>query len=412
MKRKIFRARPNFVEEHRGFGFDFGECTSPDGLPYWTEEAGYEFTLSQIDAIEDASNELHQLCMEFVGDVVSTGDYPEEYYLSNDSKEAINTSWNRKDPHLYGRFDLGYDNGKLRLLEYNADTPTGLLEASVAQWHWVENVPGILDQDRDQFNSIHDALIERWGVIGTKLPMMNKLIHFCATTVAGREDWGTLQYLIDTAVQAGINAHEMPMEDMVYDQPWFLDSDNTRIAYSFKLYPWEWMMQEEFSVNINTSPTRWIEPAWKMLLSNKALLVQLWKKYGNECEYLLPTFINDNNMPNNGIPATGKWVVKPLFGREGANIAIFEDGNMVYASDTYVQEYNKGHNVIQEFMELPSFDGAYPIIGSWIVGDKSVGIGVREGGLITANNSHFVPHYFIDSAYHTNMESHRGNTTG
>ena len=43
-----------------------------------------------------------------------------------------------------------------RLLEYNADTPTALLEASVAQWFWLQDC----FPTADQFNSIHERLID------------------------------------------------------------------------------------------------------------------------------------------------------------------------------------------------------------------------------------------------------------
>ncbi len=82
---------------------------------------------------------------------------------------------------LYGRFDFAYDGRNIKMLEYNADTPTGLLEASVAQWLWIEQVSGIAN--RDQFNSIHEDLIKRWKTI---LPR-DSHVHFAASQEAGRE---------------------------------------------------------------------------------------------------------------------------------------------------------------------------------------------------------------------------------
>ncbi|MBN9117856.1 MAG: glutathionylspermidine synthase family protein, partial [Planctomycetes bacterium] len=48
-----------------------------------------------------------------------------------------------------------------KMLEYNADTPTALVEAAVAQWMWLKDV----DERADQFNSIHEQLIEAWKMI-------------------------------------------------------------------------------------------------------------------------------------------------------------------------------------------------------------------------------------------------------
>src|ERR1019366_7060858 len=73
---------------------------------------------------------------------------------------TILASWDRDDPSLYGRFDLAYDDAAPRkLLEYNADTPTALIEAAVVQWYWMKDK---FPRGTAQFNSIHDKLIWKW----------------------------------------------------------------------------------------------------------------------------------------------------------------------------------------------------------------------------------------------------------
>lgn len=58
--------------------------------------------------------------------------------------------------------------------------------------------------------------------------------------------------------------------------------------------------------------------------------------------------------------------------------------------------YGKEGFVYQQYCPLPSFDGNYPVIGSWIVDGKPAGIGIREDDTpVTKNTSRFVPHYFI-----------------
>jgi len=42
---------------------------------------------------------------------------------------------------------------------------------------------------------------------------------------------------------------------------------------------------------------------------------------------------------------------------------------------------------------LPHFAGGYPLIGSWVIGDRPSGIGIREDAtLITRDTARFVPH--------------------
>jgi glutathionylspermidine synthase len=124
--------------------------------------------------------------------------------------------------------------------------------------------------------------------------------------------------------------------------------------------------------------TQWIEPIWKMILSNKALLAILWELNPGS-PYLLPSFLDSPRY-------LSQWVKKPLLGREGANVTI----NGLESSEG---EYGTGRFVYQEYVPLPSFDGAHPVIGSWVVGTESRGIGIREtDNLITDNLARFVPH--------------------
>ena len=62
-------------------------------------------------------------------------------------KNLIEQTWAKNVPHLYGRFDFGYDGENLKMFEYNADTPTSLLEAAVVQWQWLEQIEGLAHRD-------------------------------------------------------------------------------------------------------------------------------------------------------------------------------------------------------------------------------------------------------------------------
>ncbi len=389
MLRKQFALRPNWESKCREVGFDFCDLPSSDGSWYWSEGVGYELTLAQVDHLDDSTKELHDMCMGIVSDILTTGDFPSEYGFSDQVKALIAESWKRGDKHLYGRFDLAYDGKNIKMLEYNADTPTSLLEASVVQWNWVEQVEGI--PNRDQFNSIHEKLIERWKVVGQSIAMLPR-VHFCATKEAGREDWGNLDYLMDTAVQAGINVSDLAIEDVGWDGKTFVDLNDQPIVGMFKLYPWEWMVNNPFGGNIGSASTRWIEPPWKMLLSNKALLPLLWKKHEGH-PLLLSSRFDDGVMPS-----SGKWVRKPLLAREGANVTMVQDGKQKNLSGSeFNPEYDKSGYVIQQWVDLPLIDGFRPLVGSWVIGDESAGIGFREDyNVVTGNDSHFVPHYFVE----------------
>ena len=130
--------------------------------------------------------------------------------------------------------------------------------------------------------------------------------------------------------------------------------------------------------------TRWIEPAWKLILSNKGILPILWKLFPFHKNLLPAYFDNPHGLLN--------YVKKPIYSREGANITIYKLG---VESTSVDGDYGEEGYIYQDLCELPNYNGNYPVIGSWIIGGKSAGIGIRESKTeITDNLSRFVPHLF------------------
>ena len=393
MRRKTFKKRPDYWERHEQIGFQYHNLISSDAQPYWTEGVAYEFTLERVEEIEAASESLHEICMETVRSIVESGDYPSGFNLSDQSKSVIEQSWRNGDAHVYGRFDLRVEpSGAIKMYEYNGDTPTALLEAAVAQWHWLEEAENV--PHRDQFNSIHDKLVARWKAI--KPPVDNPTLYVLASREGLFEDWGNVEYLADTAVQGGWLVHIEEIENVGYDSEneRFIDAAGEFIEHAFKLYPWEWMTEESFGEFVASSPTTWFEPAWKMLLSNKAILPVLWTRYPAHPN-LLPAFFESDKPAAN---FQHMFVKKPLLGREGANIQLsgtFAD--TLIDGSHHAAEYDRGGYIYQEYAPLPDFDGWHPLVGSWIIGDAAAGIGIREDRtIISGNGSHFVPHYFVN----------------
>lgn len=393
MHRKIFKKRADYQERLNAIGFQYHSVPSTDNEQYWTEGAAYEFTLEQIEQIEAVSESLHQMCLETVGDIIESGDYPNEFRLTDSSKALIENSWENDDIHIYGRFDLLVEPaGAIKLYEYNADTPTALLEAAVAQWQWLEEAEDV--PHRDQFNSIHEKLVARWNQ--AKPPTADPMLYVFASNEGPYEDWGNVEYLADTAMQGGWQVHIEEIENIGYDsqQREFVDTAGISIENAFKLYPWEWMMEEKFGENVIGCPTKWFEPPWKMLLSNKAILPVLWKRYPDHPN-LLPAFF-ENEKP--AMNFQYMYVKKPILGREGANIQLagtFSD--TLIEGSHQLPEYDSNGYVYQAYAPLPDFQGKHPVVGSWIIGDEPAGIGIREDNtIISGNGSHFVPHYFVN----------------
>jgi glutathionylspermidine synthase len=393
MLRKNFKERSSYHERLDEIGFQYHSVPSTDNEQYWTEGAAYEFTLAQIEEIETVSGTLHEMCMETIGEIIEAGDYPEGFNLDDQSKSLIEHSWRRDDMHIYGRFDLLVEpSGAIKLYEYNADTPTALLEAAVAQWQWLEETENI--PHRDQFNSIHEKLVARWRQ--AKPQSGDPTLYILATREGPYEDWGNIEYMAETAVQGGWQVHIEEIENIGYDAEnrQFVDAAGLALEYAFKLYPWEWMMEESFGKHVMNSPTQWFEPPWKMLLSNKAILPVLWQKYPNHPN-LLPAYF-EYEKPTASFQYM--FVKKPILGREGANIQMMGTfADSLIEGSHQVPEYDAHGYIYQEYAPLPNFQGKHPVIGSWIIGDEPAGIGIREDNtIISGNGSHFVPHYFVN----------------
>lgn len=292
---------------------------------------------------------------------------------------AIQQAWEEEPPAIYGRFDVAYDgSGPPKLLEYNADTPTSLVEAAVIQWQWLEDCfPG-----SDQFNSIHERLIAKWKDLKD---YVTSPVYFAA--LDDLEDLITVTYMEDIAQQAGLRTKRILVPDIGWDKATqcFVDLDMKAIKTIFKLYPWEMMLKDEFgSHTIETiHQIQWMEPIWKMMFSNKGLLAILWELYPGHAN-LLEAHLND--------PGTmTEYVKKPLLGREGANITL----KIAAGERSTSGPYGEGRYVYQAVAPIPEMKSRYPVIGSWVIDGEAAGMGIREsGGMITDNLSRFVPHLF------------------
>ena len=386
MERRAVRPRENWRRVAAEHGFTFH---TPDGERYWDESHAYRFTLREIeDDLEDPVEELEQMCFEVVERAVASEELLRRLAIPEMFWGYVAESWRNRERNLYGRMDFCYDGqGPAKLYEYNADTPTALYESAIFQWVWLEQAmeQGLIPEGADQFNSLHERLIDAFGRFGVEGPL-----HLaCARDTD--EDLGTIEYLEDCARQAGLATQRMFMEDIgLADDGSFTDLDDAPVRWLFKLYPWEWLMEEEFGSRIPRSGTRFIEPGWKAVLSNKGLLALLWEMFEGHPN-LLPTYFEDDP----GVAALGgHYVRKPLLSREGANIVFVANGRTVMGPEG---PYGAEGFVRQAYAPLPSFDGRRPMCGVWLVASEAAGMCIREDeGAITTDDACFIPHFILD----------------
>ena len=260
-------------------------------------------------------------------------------------------SWQRHQPDLLGRFDLLVSPGNApKLLEYNADTPTLLLEASVVQADWARH------HGAKQFNEVDELLIASWPKClqrtarawersaGSLEPV---LFSAHRTSI---EEADNIDYLASTARRAGLRTMSCDIDHVHVSSQGSvgvttLSSPGSALAAPqavhsmWKLYPYEWLVEEELGAALDHHVfTRnaldasgggcvWMEPPWKLILSNKALLPLLWEMFPNHPN-LLPAFFTAEEASAHEALMRHKtdywgeygWVAKPKFGREGVGI--------------------------------------------------------------------------------------------
>ncbi|CAK8741399.1 Putative acid--amine ligase YgiC [Sodalis praecaptivus] len=386
MKRVTLSERPNWREKATEYGFNFHTLY---GEPYWCEDAYYQFTLAQIETLEEATAEIHQMCLQVVDKVVASDELMTKFRIPRHTWSFVRNAWQTRQPSLYSRLDLVYDGRHPpKLLENNADTPTSLYEAAFFQWIWLEDQinAGQLPANADQYNSLQEKLIARFAELQSQHGFSLLHLACCQDT---EEDRGTIQYLQDCATEAGLPNTFLYIEELgLGEKGQFTDMQDQVISNLFKLYPWEFMLREMFSTKLEDAGVRWLEPAWKCILSNKALLPMLWQMFPDHPN-LLPAYFAEDDFP-----PMDNYVVKPLFSREGANVRVVEQGQETARVDG---PYGEEGAIVQAFCPLPRFSDSYTVIGSWLVNDQPCGIGLREDRqIITQDLSRFYPHIIVD----------------
>lgn len=384
MRKVELAERPDWRTTALREGFAFHTI---DGERYWDERGYYQFSEDQVvHDLHGPTTELHAMCLDAVGRIVESEALMARLAIPPAFFDLVRRSWQEGQAHLYGRFDFSYDgNGPAKLIEANYDTPTSLYEAAAFQLIWLEEQiqRGVLPADASQFNTLAEDLVQAFAA----MPRHGEF-HF--STISGSlEDRGTTDFLRKMAEHAGIRTRHIDLEDIgLNSEGRFVDLQGRAITRLFKLHAWEHIFHEDFGQAIAGCDTQFVEPPWKALISNKGILPLLWEWHEGHPN-LLPAFVDDS--PQSAVPKG--WVRKPYFSREGANVDIrTAEGERVFEDGPY----DDAPYILQAFAPLPKFADSYTLIGSWVVGGRASGIGIREDdSLITKDSSRFLPHVVI-----------------
>ncbi|KGI56709.1 glutathionylspermidine synthase family protein [Campylobacter sp. MIT 97-5078] len=368
----------------------FSWHTDNDGSEYLSNEL-VQVSQKEVNAYYEAVNELYDMVVAAAQEVIDENRF-DELGIPFSLIDAIKMSWeNEVHWHLYSRFDLagGLDNKPIKLIEFNADTPTSLFETAILQWAILKQ--NALDESL-QFNSLYESLMDNFKRLVTLEESVEGFEQYYQgwkilfSSIAGsHEDEITTKLLAHIAKEAGFES-DFSFIDEVEFSPEGIFKNGINFEYFFKLIPWENIAIEEGELAMlltqimQNQKAIILNPAYTLLFQSKGILKVLWELYPNH-----PLLLETSDKPLVG----KKCVKKPVFGREGANISIIEaDGSVSFETKG---TYTNNKFVYQEFVEFNEHEGQKYQAGVFFAYD-GCGLGFRKGGLVLDNFAKFVGH--------------------
>ncbi len=367
--------------------------TDSDETPYLAD-ALVRVRPKEAEAYYRAGNELYDMFVA-AGEHIIENNLFHEIGIPFNLVELIKQSWESDVHwHLYGRFDLagGIDGKEIKLLEFNADTPTALFETAIVQWAMLKR--NGLDEAA-QFNGVYDALLDNFKRIVTLEESVEDFHEryegwrFLFSSVRGNaEEENTVRLLQYIAQEAGFETEFAYIDEIEFDEREGIFYQGLNYELWFKLIPWEDIALEEpdlamlLAQIVRNQKAIIFNPAYTLMFQSKGILKILWDLYPNHPLLLESSFE----------PLKGKMQVrKPLFGREGGNVAILEgDGQSVVVD--MPGEYANFPMLYQEYVDLPEDADGRRYQAGLFFAYESCGLGFRRGGLIIDNLSKFVGH--------------------
>ncbi|WP_096015596.1 MULTISPECIES: glutathionylspermidine synthase family protein [Campylobacter] len=388
MKLKKINPLDNGYLESIGFGWH----TDLDGSRYIADEL-VSITDDEAEKFYEAANELYDMYVA-AAEYVIDNDLFHELGIPFNLVDIIKASWeNDVHWHIYGRFDLagGIDGKPIKLIEFNADTPTSLFETAIIQWAMLKfnNI-----NEAKQFNNLYEALVENFKRLITLEEDTSKFDEYYEgwkilfSSIAGNnEDENTTRLLEAAARDAGFECGFAFVDEVGFDDDEGIFWNEKNWEYWFKLIPWEMIAIDESDLAliikniINNQKAIILNPAYTLLFQSKGIMKILWDLYPNH-----PLLLQSSFEPLKG----KKQVKKPFLAREGANVSIINsDGNIEAQNGG---EYDNGKFLYQEFAEFAKDSNGDSYQAGVFFAFEGCALGFRKGKDIIDNYSKFVGH--------------------
>jgi len=351
------------------------------------------------EELKDATTELHALFMHATDYVLRDDTLLERFNIPRSLWPKIHQSWNnRRNQMITGRFDFSLSERGLKVYEYNCDSASCHMEAGKVQGKWAQHFGCRVGRDAGAI--LHYELKEAW---------MNRRIDGVIHIMQDRDSEETYHALfmqeameaagLETKIIHGVTGLSWDEEGNV------LDPDGLRIRWVWKTWAWETALDQirlecdddEEKLRNYTPGQRHsgaprlvdvllrkdvmvYEPLWTLIPSNKAILPILWQLFPNH-----PYLLNSSYELSDEL-RRGGYVVKPIVGRCGSNISIFDaDEHLIEATDG---QFERRSQMYQELFRLPLIDGRHIQMSTFTAGGSFAGAGVRlSSNMVLDGNS-------------------------
>ena len=368
----------------------------------WYKEDGESFIADELVVVTEeeakryyeAGNAIYDMYIE-AGDYIIENNLLDEVGIPFNLQDLVKSSWdNDVHWHIYGRFDFagGIDGKDIKLIEFNADTPTTLYESSILQWMLLK--ANDLDEN-SQFNNIYEALkdnFKRLMVLDGDLADFDKRYDgykILFSSYEGiEEEEVTTKFLETCAREAGYETGFSFLNQVGFDEEKGIFNENEEnFEFWFKLFPWEDLAVEEGDLTlmlksiVDNRKAILLNPAYTLMFQSKGMLKVLYDLFPDS-PYLLETSFE---------PLKDKrYIEKKVFGREGENCHIFDkDGSTIAKKEG---DYGHHKSIYQEFVDYPKDENGLYYQAGVFFAYEPCGLSYRRGDIILDDDSKFIGH--------------------
>ena len=349
-----------------------------DTLPYYCVDQDLLLSIGTI------SNDLHRMFMEATKRVMEDDELLKRFCIPEVFLPKIRQSWaNEQELTMTGRFDLAINDEQIKVFEYNADSASALFEMSIIQEKWAEAVK--LERRFMSGFQLHRLLVKNWK----KINFHGKRVHVLIDT--DPDETLTSLYMQRVLKEANIESKLcVQTKDLVWKNSKIVDTDGNPVELVWKLWMWETIFTDYLQAErenvlekridgenprlcqiLLNDQIKVIEPLWKVIPSNKAILPVLWSMYPNHPNLLQSEWKLTDELKE------AAYVKKPIVGRCGHNVTLYDIRGDSVLDETQGKFLDRDA-IYQKMFPLPKFDGYHALVGSWIIHGLFGGFGIRE----------------------------------